>query len=394
MRAVFTNFGTQGDFFPLCALAERARHESATPVFAVPPFADSIIRQFDFPILHVGDDLAVLRDAVNRFWVTQKTSLLDADLLWNVLRPFQQHLERAFEQLLEACHGADVLISGPAQPLARTVHEYLGIPFVSVQFSHFGGSGGAALARAGDLLINPFRLKLGLPAIKDPFTNGANSPQLALYAMSPHLRPRHHDWPSHYHLTGFWFTSETTRTDESLKTFIEGGAPPVVITFGSMASTANIDIQQLGLDLAASTSRRVVLQEVHPKGRITDDVFSTGYISHSWLFPRASCVVLHGGAGTTASVFRAGIPGIFVPHASIFDQEYWARLAFEAHCAPRPIPVSLLTSESLAIAAQESIGNDTLRRHASNLGELIRRERGVANAWKLIESLVQRLGLI
>jgi hypothetical protein len=36
------------------------------------------------------------------------------------------------------------------------------------------------------------------------------------------------------------------------------------------------------------------------------------FVPHSWLLPRAACIVHHGGAGTTAAAFRAGIPQAFV----------------------------------------------------------------------------------
>ena len=47
-----------------------------------------------------------------------------------------------------------------------------------------------------------------------------------------------------------------------------------------------------------------------------------GKISHDQLFKHASCVIHHGGAGTTASVLHAGVPQIIIPH--IADQPFFA----------------------------------------------------------------------
>jgi sterol 3beta-glucosyltransferase len=84
-------------------------------------------------------------------------------------------------------------------------------------------------------LINPFRAEYGLPPLRHPLTHDANSPQLALYAMSRHVFPPPPGWPAHYHMTGYFFLDdESYRPDPALAEFLKEGEPPVVITFGSM----------------------------------------------------------------------------------------------------------------------------------------------------------------
>jgi len=46
-----------------------------------------------------------------------------------------------------------------------------------------------------------------------------------------------------------------------------------------------------------------------------------GSVSHDQLFRHASCIIHHGGAGTTASALFSGKPQIIVPH--IADQFFW-----------------------------------------------------------------------
>ena len=46
--------------------------------------------------------------------------------------------------------------------------------------------------------------------------------------------------------------------------------------------------------------------------------------SHQWLFPRCSCVVHHGGLGTTQAALRAGVPSVITP---VFGDQF--------HNAPR-----------------------------------------------------------
>ena len=47
--------------------------------------------------------------------------------------------------------------------------------------------------------------------------------------------------------------------------------------------------------------------------QIPDSVFMLGNVPHDWLFKRVSCVVHHGGAGTTAAGIALGKPTVVVP---------------------------------------------------------------------------------
>jgi UDP:flavonoid glycosyltransferase YjiC (YdhE family) len=370
-----------------------ARDRGHVPVFAIPALAAEIVGQFGLEVISVSDDLPDLRNEINRSWISDEDSYFNSEKLLYLLSPFQQHFHSTFEKLLEACDGADVLISGPAQPLSRIVHEYLGIPFVSVQFSHFGGTGGSGLEEAGQMLVNPFRRRLGLPEVRHPFTSGANSPQLALYAMSPQLRPRPSTWPSHYHITGFWFTSEKVEIAPELKKFVENGSPPIAVTLGSMVGMEGVDLRELVTTACRLIDARAVVQGAGPYKDLSDRVFCTGYVPHEWLFAHTSCVVLHGGAGTAASVFRAGVPGVFIPHGTMYDQAYWAQIACEMGCATEPIFIRDLSAGKLATAIQRTVETESIRSRAAEIGGKIRGENGVAKAWRLVEEFIYRHGL-
>jgi len=211
--------------------------------------------------------------------------------------------------------------------------------------------------------------------------------------MSPYLRPRQKNWPSHYHLTGFWFASEHADINPELEKFIEAGQPPVVVTFGSMISPVNSRIKELLSDVCHRSGIRAVMQGAGPFGRTNDCIFSTGYIPHGWLFPRAACVVLHGGAGTAAAVFRAGVPGVFIPHGRIYDQTYWAQIAWEMGCAVEPISFSDLSVDRLETAIRRTIESKSIRLRTAELGRKIRGGNGVYQAWKMVDDLVDRIGL-
>jgi UDP:flavonoid glycosyltransferase YjiC (YdhE family) len=104
---------------------------------------------------------------------------------------------------------------------------------------------------------------------------------------------------------------------------------------------------------------------------------------HEWLFPRVSAAIHHGGAGTTASSLRAGVPAIIVPHLG--DQPFWGKRVEALGVGPRAIPRRRLTASSLAEAIRRATSDAEMKRRAAELGEKIRAERGTARAADLIE---------
>lgn len=398
MRVVITNFGTTGDFRPLLTLARELSARGDTPVLAFPPFAEPFVSQSGFEHCAIGPDLQLLRDHVNQGWSESAGIYDSSEQMLALLLPFQEAFDQIFCELKTACKNADVLISGPAQPMARMVHEVIGIPFVSIQVSHFGGSGGPGLRQAGEQLINPFRQKLGLPPVSDPLTNGANSPQLALYAMSAHLRPRPADWPAHYRVTGFFFDEpeQMWKPGAMLEDFFSQGDRPVVITLGSMVHSESKKLVAALCEAIEMAEGRAVIQGMPVEGRLeraTSRIHWADFVPHDWLFPRAACIVLHGGAGTAAATFRSGIPGVFVPHGDCYDQRYWGQLAEEAGCSVPAIQYADLEAPRLAAAITASINDPSLRRSAATLGAKIRKEPGVRYAAHLIKEFVARVGL-
>jgi sterol 3beta-glucosyltransferase len=395
VRLLITNFGTRGDFEPFFALAGELAAHQHEPIFAIPESAVSMLEQTGFPYAVIVADDPELRKKINLSW-TQVDAYEASGRLVDEFSALQSYLPAALKELTDLSSSVSGLISGPAQPLARIVHETTGVPFVSVQLSHFGGNGGPAIREAGDRLVNPFRRKIGLPPLKDPFTTGANSPQLALYAMSRHLRPRPATWPCHYQMTGFFFAELTYHPSQELIDFLRAGPAPVVVTLGSMPHESperllNIILQALAL----STSRAVIQGFDLPPGPLPDNqaVYAVDYVPHSWLFQFAGCVVTHGGAGTAAAVFRSGVPGIFIPHSEIYDQRYWSQLAYEYGCTVPPIPVHNLAPTTLAHAILQCRNDSVLRNKSLDLGSRIRSERGVETARQMIEKMIASFGL-
>jgi sterol 3beta-glucosyltransferase len=390
VRIVLTNFGTTGDVLPLISLGLELRRRGHEPVLGYSTRHRAAIEGSGLTFAPIGPDASDAQDAINLAWTTESDAPYSASKMRELLKDVLSPLSGVYAELLDLAAGADVLCAGPAQPAARMVHETSGIPFASVQFSHFGGIGSPALRDASADAINPLRCRLGLEPLQDPLTIDANSPQLALYAMSRHVIPIPRAWPAHWHMTGFFFNPVAAAPIDPMLSAFVGERPTVVFTFGSMVHRDSHALIRLLAEAARLAAVRAVIQHADPAecGELGPDVRVVGFVDHAALFPRAVCVVHHGGGGTAAAVFRAGVPSVFVPHGSFYDQTYWAALACEAGCAGPPIDLAALTAELLARRLIETLANDRYRDAARRLGAKVGGEAGVSRACELIERLL------
>jgi UDP:flavonoid glycosyltransferase YjiC (YdhE family) len=167
----------------------------------------------------------------------------------------------------------------------------------------------------GDI-INRFRAKcLGLDPVSLIWAPGMLQ-RLKIpctYCWSPALIPKPKDWGSHISISGFYFldlASDFIPYPE-LQAFLDAGPPPVYIGFGSIVLDDPNAMTELIFESVRKTGVRVLLS----KGwggmgadelRVPESVFMLGNVPHDWLFKHVSCVVHHGGAGTTAAGITAG----------------------------------------------------------------------------------------
>jgi UDP:flavonoid glycosyltransferase YjiC (YdhE family) len=214
-----------------------------------------------------------------------------------------------------------------------------------------------------------------------------------LYGFSPSVIPAPSDWNGNTHITGYWFVDETDawQPPTALLDFLQSGSPPVYVGFGSMSNrnpeqTADLVIQALTL-----TGQRAILLSGWgglQKTKIPDSIFMIDSVPHSWLFPRMSAVIHHGGASTTAAGLKAGIPSVIIPFFG--DQPFWGQRVAELGVGAKPIPRKGLTAERLANAIHEVITNENIRQRAAKLGEQIQAENGIESAVEIFNELETR----
>ena len=106
---------------------------------------------------------------------------------------------------------------------------------------------------------------------------------------------------------------------------------------------------------------------------VPPNIFLLGSCPHDWLFERVSCVVHHGGAGTTAAGIAAGKPTVIVPFFG--DQPFWGSMVARAGAGPQPIPSKALTASNLAAAITAALQPKVVE-DAKALGRKISNEQG------------------
>ena len=241
--------------------------------------------------------------------------------------------------------------------------------------------------------INPWRLEeLDLPPtpfagyMAEVYEGGVQF----INGFSRHVVSRPDDWSENVHITGYWFADDDGwQPPENLRRFIENGAPPLYIGFGSMPIARPDDAIKIIHQSLRYTRQRAILQMSHFKDdvlNLPDEIYPLQYTPHGWLFPRMTAVVHHGGSGTTAEGFRAGVPALTLPF--LFDQFFWGARIESLGVGPPPIPFSRLSGDRLAAGIDRLLQDWEMRRRASELGEKIRAEDGVLNGVRVVERLM------
>ncbi|UVS81516.1 glycosyltransferase, MGT family [Actinokineospora sp. UTMC 2448] len=174
-----------------------------------------------------------------------------------------------------------------------------------------------------------------------------------------------------------------------LAAFLDAGAPPVFVGFGSMsgpdpaATTATVvrAARAVGVRVVLGTGWGGLAAEQGP------DVFAVAEAPFDRLFPRVAAVVHHGGAGTVAAAAAAGRPQVVCPFVG--DQPFWGRRLHRLGVAPAPIDQRALDADRLAAAIEHALSAEVADR-AAELGARVRAERGVETAVARLEAIVRR----
>jgi UDP:flavonoid glycosyltransferase YjiC (YdhE family) len=249
-----------------------------------------------------------------------------------------------------------------------------------------------AVVRDGEIVPGAFVTYDPPAAVADLDRHGSahhGGRTLELVALSRRLLDPDHHWPERFRFTGFWHGAAAAEDSPApdLAQFVEAGPPPVVVTLGSMVT---LDAPRLlrcvvdGLGLIGQRGVVVSGWSGLPAGLVSAGVLCIEEAPYAWLFPRAACLVHHGGTGTVAAALAAGRPSILLPQLACQDR--YARLLRRAGVAAAVLESDVLEAEGVAGAVHLAVGDPRFARRAAAWRDLVAAERGLEEAGDLIES--------
>lgn len=169
--------------------------------------------------------------------------------------------------------------------------------------------------------VNRERAALGLPPTRGLLGDALHSPDLTLGLFPSWYAAPQPDWPASLELTGFPLFDESGHyeIDPDLETFLQSknGPTPVVFTPGS----ANLQARAFfasALEACRLSGRRALFLTRFPEqipSPLPEFAQHRAYLPFSEILPRVSAIVHHGGIGTYAQAFAAGIPQLIMPLA-------------------------------------------------------------------------------
>ena len=402
VRVLLSTYDSRGGVEPLLGLAAGLRATGAEVRMCAPPDCAERLAEAGVPLVPVGDPVRQLVHGA------APPSMAD------VPRRIDELIAAWFDKVTPAAEGCDALVASglmPAAAGARSVAGKLGIPSVHVSFCpiylpspHHRPSGVPGRSVPPDVTdpralndldiqnynavygpaLNTHRVANGLPPVDNvrDFVIGDHPWLAADPTLAPWQEPADLDVVQ----TGAWILPDERPLPAELEAFLEAGPAPVYVGFGSMRAPAHAAL--VAIEAIRAQGRRALVGRGWADLALIDDradCLAVGEVNQQALFGRVAAVVHHGGAGTTTTATRAGVPQVVVPQWA--DQPYWASRVADlgigvAHDAQAP------TTESLSAALSSALTPRT-RARAAAVADMIRTD-GAAVAARLLTDAVSR----
>jgi sterol 3beta-glucosyltransferase len=419
MNITLLTTGTLGDVRPYLALTLGLQELGHRVTLAAPENFESYVKHFNVPYHSlVGNTQEILESEEGRHWMASGNVKEFIKALNRITHGKRYEAQR---DILSACQDCDLMIVHPLLLFyAATVSEKLNKPFMvaspfpfapaTKEFPQF-------LVRAKRLPfgflnklthrvfakvyekgkvddMNEWRSKLGLTPLRGSlFKNLVNQRIPILHAYSPSLVSHPKDWGEHNFITGQWklddkHLPESTKVklNDDLDQWLARGQAPIYFGFGSLPVLEPQKMIDMILDITKSLNTRAIIasgwSNITSEGTsLPESIFMIQSADHESLFPRCSCVIHHGGAGTTHTTLESGTPSIIC--STYADQPFWGERITELKIG-RHIPFPTLTKENL-IQAIQALNNESIRVRSAEIGKRIKAENGLQNALDWVE---------
>jgi UDP:flavonoid glycosyltransferase YjiC (YdhE family) len=371
---------------PIIALCLALRSAGHRVLLAAPPENREWIRSHGLRFAALGDPFmafAAQHPDVH--------SPLTAPPFFRFLR---EQARRQFEQLPEIVRGVDRVLGCSLAFALPSVAEALAVSYQYIAFcpqvfrsaahpSLFSRNHRmpAALNRltwrvdalADRLFFRPLldrgRRQLGLPTLSGSTLDHLLGDRPLLAAESA-LAPLPPDLDRPVVRIGYPQLAGTIPLSRSLARFLEEGTAPVYFGFGSMPYSDRRKMFSRIVAAAQQARQRVVISWGRER-RAGKHCYLVGPADHERLFEKTAMVIHHGGAGTTTTAARAGVPQILTPH--VLDQFYWARRIQDMGLGPAALDRRRLDAAQIAHRIRAVAEDSRYRLRARQMAERLAR---------------------
>lgn len=404
--------GSRGDFQPYIALAQELKKLGKDVRIAGGKSFESFIKSYGIDFYSLSIDYKTADIDPKMLQAAQSSdNPLKMLLTFNKMKNYVLELT---EEMYYACEGSELIVYHPGATIGYFAGNMLGIPSVlAAPFPMHKTKEVASVIAYGKNRM-PIKLsytllqsmlwmagKAGVAAFlkkkndklpKDfvcPFEKVDNK-HPAIVSCSNYVFPKPSDWNENIHQLGYWFVEESSDYTPpiELSDFLTKGEKPVYLGFGSVFNEKQKDeIVKLIIDGLNKCGKRGIISGMGNIEDLPENIMAVGSIPHAWLFERVSAVCHHGGAGTTAAGFRAGVPSVIIPFSN--DQFAWAHRAYDLGVASKPIYRKNLTADKLAAAIEFALSENIVV-NSKILSKKIASENGAMECAKTIVKCLKR----
>jgi sterol 3beta-glucosyltransferase len=417
MKVHCLTIGSRGDVQPYVALCKRLQRDHHQCTIVSHPEYREWVENNGIAFREVGGDPGELM----KLSVDNNKMLFSPQFYREAIGKFRHWLDELLRGIMETCWDADLIIESPSTFGGIHVAEAVGCYYMraftmpwtktsdypqafSVPSTDLGPQYNAMsyamfdqvlwLASSGQ--VNRWRKNmLHLGATDLAKLDQASVP--FMYNFSPAVVPPPLDWGDRIKVTGYWqLTGDATKWEApaDLMAFIEKARTDkkrlCYIGFGSITMQDPIGVQRniyeavQRADVRAIVSKgwsaRMLAKIENEEGKamelkVPQEVYTVDSIPHDWLFPRIDVAMHHGGAGTTGASLGAGL--VTLIHPFFGDQFFWSGRVAKLGAGLR---VKSLQADDLADCLKKASGDRLLREKAEQVGDMIRRERGIEEA--------------
>ncbi len=408
--------GSRGDFQPYIALAQQLKKLGKDVRIAASKSFEGFIRGYGIDVFPVEADIETLNvDPKLLKAAGSADNPLKMLLAFNKMKEYGIYMVNDY---YSACDGSELIIYHPGCTIGYFAAQKFGVPSVLASpFPMHKTKEYLSVVMYGKTKSNVLTNKISYAMIqgmlwmasKDsvkgfwkkrfgkapdnfgcPFERHTDKKHPAIVSCSNYVFKRPQDWNENIYQNGYWFVEEPSeyRPSDELAAFLDACDKPVYIGFGSMTSLEKHDgLAEIAVEALIISGKRGIICGMGRPENLPENIIAIDGAPHTWLFERVSAVCHHGGAGTTAAGFKAGVPSIIIPFSN--DQFAWAHRAYDLGVGSKPIPKKELSAEKLADAIRNAL-TDEIVANADNLGKKIASENGAMACAEIIVKSLQR----